>query len=163
MAANRATVNVSASLLPDSIKTSIGGSTIYDLNDVGSDNKWIHWRGQTDGTTARDLVNTGGVQYLNQAVDFDDALTSTVEADDDVVFIAIKNDATTDGSTASTANLYVGMSGGNLAANSGTIIIGPNEVWFAKLRGEALADINCASSSGDLVYDVFAILDDGGV
>ena len=55
------------------------------------------------------------------------------------------------------------MSGGDLGVNSGTIIIEPKEVWFARLRGEALQDINCGSSSGDLVYDVFAILDDGGI
>ena len=163
MAANRATVSGSASLLPDNIKATIGGTTVYDLNDVGDNNKWIHWRGQTDGTTARDLVNTNDVQYLNQTVDYDDTLAEVDEDNDDVVFILIKNDATTDGSTSSSANLYVGMSGGNLAAGSGTIVIEPNEVWFARLRGEALSDINAASSSGDLVYDVFAILDDGGV
>tara|TARA_R100001510_G_C7572032_1_gene148066 strand:- start:183 stop:674 length:492 start_codon:yes stop_codon:yes gene_type:complete len=163
MAAHKATVNVSASILPDNIKVSVGGTTVYDLNDVGDNNKWIHWRGQTDGTSAQDLVSTADVQYLNQTVDYNDALGEVDEANDDVVFILIKNDATTDGSTASTSNLYVGLSGGNLAANSGTIIIEPNEVWFARLRGEALADINCASSSGDLVYDVFAVLDDGGV
>tara|TARA_R100001082_G_scaffold88624_1_gene55083 strand:- start:707 stop:1198 length:492 start_codon:yes stop_codon:yes gene_type:complete len=163
MAAHKATVNVSASVLPDNIKVSVGGTTVYDLNDVGDNNKWIHWRGQTDGTSAQDLVNTSDVQYLNQTVDYDDSLGEVDEANDDVAFILIKNDATTDGSTASTANLYVGLSGGNLAANSGTIVIEPNEVWFARLRGEALADINCASSSGDLVYDVFAVLDDGGV
>ena len=163
MAADRATVSVSASLLPDNIKTTIGGTLVYDLNDVGDNNKWIHWRGQTDGITARDLVNTNDVQYLNQTVDYDDTLAEVDEDNDDVVFILIKNDATTDGSTSSSANLYVGMSGGNLAAGSGTIVIEPNEVWFARLRGEALSDINAASSSGDLVYDVFAILDDGGV
>ena len=163
MAAHKATISVSASLLPDNIKVSVGGTTVYDLNDVGDNNKWIHWRGQTDGTTARDLVNTNDVQYLNQTVDYDDTLAEVDEDNDDVVFILIKNDATTDGSTSSTANLYVGMSGGNLAVGSGTIVIEPNEVWFARLRGEALSDINCASSSGDLVYDVFAILDDGGV
>ena len=163
MAADRATVSVSASLLPDNIKTTIGGTLVYDLNDVGDNNKWIHWRGQTDGITARDLVNTNDVQYLNQTVDYDDTLAEVDEANDDVVFILIKNDGTTDGSTSSSANLYVGMSGGDLAANSGTIIIEPKEVWFARLRGEALQDINCASSSGDLVYDVFAILDDGGI
>jgi hypothetical protein len=162
MAADKATVSVSASLLPDNIKVSIGGTTIYDLNDVGDNNKWIHHRGQTDGTSARDLVNTGGVQYLNQTIDYNDVLQPTVEDTDDVVFILIKNSATTDGSTASTANLYIGLSAGDLVANSGTIIIEPNECWFARLRGEALSDINCASSSGDLAYDVFAILDDGG-
>ena len=163
MAADRATVSVSASLLPDNIKTTIGGTLVYDLNDVGNSNKWIHWRGQTDGITARDLVNTNDVQYLNQTVDYDDTLAEVDEANDDVVFILIKNDGTTDGSTSSSANLYVGMSGGDLGVNSGTIIIEPKEVWFARLRGEALQDINCASSSGDLVYDVFAILDDGGI
>ena len=162
MAADKATISISASLLPDNIKVSVGGTTVYDLNDTGDNNKWIHWRGQTDGTTARDIVNTSGIQYLNQTVDYDDTPTVTVEATDDVVFILIKNSGTTDGSTASSANLHVGLSGGDLAANSGTIVIEPNECWFARLRGEALADINAASSSGDLTYDVFAILDDGG-
>jgi len=162
MAVHKATVSVSASVLPDNIKVSVGGTTVYDLNDTGDNNKWIHWRGQTDGTTARDIVNTSGIQYLNQTVDYDDTPTVTVEATDDVVFILIKNSGTTDGSTASTANLHVGLSGGDLAANSGTVVIEPNECWFARLRGEALADINAASSSGDLTYDVFAILDDGG-
>ena len=163
MAADKATVSVSASVLPDNIKVSVGGTTVYDLNDLGDNNKWIHWRGQTDGTTARDLVSTADLQYLNQTVDYDDAVAEVTEADDDVVFILIKNSATTDGSTASTASLYVGLSGGDLAANSGTIVIEPNECWFARLRGEAMADINAASSSGDLTYDVFAVLDDGGV
>ena len=162
MAAHKATVSISASVLPDNIKVSVGGTTVYDLNDTGDNNKWIHWRGQTDTTTARDIVNTSGIQYLNQTVDYDDTPTVTVEATDDVVFILIKNSGTTDGSTVSTANLHVGLSGGDLAANSGTIVIEPNECWFARLRGEALADINAASSSGDLTYDVFAILDDGG-
>ena len=162
MAADRATVSVSASLLPDNIKVSVGGTTVYDLNDTGDNNKWIHWRGQTDGTSAQDLVSTADLQYLNQGVDFDDTLTLVVEATDDCVFLLVKNSGTTDGSTASTANLYVGLSGGDLAANSGSIVIEPNECWFARLLGEALADINCKSSSGDLAYDVFAILDDGG-
>jgi|TARA_Y100000296_G_C5062000_1_gene200374 hypothetical protein len=162
MAADRATVSVSASLLPDNIKTSVGGTTTYDINDNGSANKWIFVRMQTDSTTARDLVTEDGVQYLNETITYTDTIPLTVEATDDVVFIVIKNTATTDGSTASTANLYVGMSGGDLSVNSGTIVIGPNEVWFAKLRGEALADINAASSSGDLTYDVWALLEDGG-
>ena len=163
MAADRATVSISASVLPDNIKVSVGGTTVYDLNDVGDNNKWIHWRGQTDSTSAQDLVSTADLQYLNQGVDYNDALTVVTEANDDVVFILIKNSGTTDGSTTSTADLYVGMSGGDLAANSGTIIIKPNECWFARLRGEAMADINAGSSSGDLTYDVFAVLDDGGI
>ena len=165
MAANKATVSVSASLLPDNIKVAVGGTTVYDLNDLGDNNKWIHWRGQTDQNTARDIVNENGVQYLNQTLDYDDTLTATVEATDDVTFILIKHSGTTDGSTAVTSGnvLHVGLTGGGLAANAGTIVIESGECWFARLRGEALADINCASSAAeDIVYDVFAILDDGG-
>ena len=33
MAANQATVNVSASVLPDDMKFSVGGTIVYDLND----------------------------------------------------------------------------------------------------------------------------------
>ena len=63
MAADRAIISVSASLLPDNIKTSIGGTTVYDINDNGSANKWLYVRMQTDGTTARDLITEDGVQY----------------------------------------------------------------------------------------------------
>ena len=165
MAADKATISVSASLLPDNIKVSVGGTTVYDLNDTGDNNKWIHWRGQTDGTTARDIVNTSGIQYLNQTVDYDDTPTVTVEATDDVVFILIKNSGTTDGSTASSANLHVGLSGGDLAANSGTIVIEPNECWFARLGTDTkIEDINGDSSTSDVIQvSVFAIADDGGV
>ena len=162
MAADRATISVSASLLPDNLKTSIGGTTTYDINDNGSANKWFYVRMQTDGTTARDLITTNGVGYFNETITYTDTIGLTVEATDDCVFLVIKNTATTDGSTASTANLYVGLSGGDLGVGSGTIVIEPNEVWFARLRGEALSDINAASSSGDLTYDVYAIAEDGG-
>jgi len=174
MAVDRATVNVSASLLPDNIKVTVGGTTIYDMSDdpdTGSNNNhWVHYRGITDGATARDLVIINDIQYMNQSIDYDDTAVEMNETNDDVRFILIKNSGYTGSryqesstGTVSTSDLYVGLSGGDLAANSGTIIIGPNECWFAKLRGEQMEDINCASSSGNLLYDVFAILDVGGV
>ena len=162
MAAHKATVSVSTSLLPDNIKANVGGTTVYNINDNGSSNKWFYVRMQTDGTTARDLITEDGVGYLNETITYTDTIGLTVEAADDCVFLVIKNTATTDGSTSSTANLYVGLSGGDLGIGSGTIVIAPNEVWFARLRGEALSDINASSSSGDLTYDVYAIAEDGG-
>ena len=36
MAADRATMSITASLLPDEIKTNVGGTTIYDLDDYGN-------------------------------------------------------------------------------------------------------------------------------
>ena len=91
MAANRATINVSASLLPDSMKTSIGGTTVYDIDDNGSANKWFYVRMQTDSTTARDLITEDGVGYLNETITYTDTIGLTVEATDDCVFIVIKN------------------------------------------------------------------------
>ena len=37
---------------------------LYDLNDVGNNNKWIYVRMQTDGTTDRDLVTEDGHEFL---------------------------------------------------------------------------------------------------
>ena len=37
MAANKATVSVAASVLPDELKASVGGSIVYDLNDSAGD------------------------------------------------------------------------------------------------------------------------------
>ena len=170
MAVDRATVSVSASLLPDNIKVTVGGIAVYDMNDAGNNNHWVHYRGLTDGTTARDLVNPNDIQYVNHSIQYNNNPRQMNEANDDVVFILIKNSGYTgtafqEGSTgtASTSDLYVGLSGGDISLNSGTIVIGPGECWFAKLRGEAMQDINCASSSGNLLYDVFAVLDVGGV
>ena len=36
MAADRAMVNISASVLPDELKTSLGGTTVVDLNEMSS-------------------------------------------------------------------------------------------------------------------------------
>jgi len=175
MAVDKAVVNVNASLLPDNVKISIGGTTIYNRDDTGNNNRWLHFRGMTNGTTAGDLVHASDVQYVNQGVSsaYGGSLYEANEANDDVVFIFIKNsgylttstEASSTGSgTISTADLYIGLSGGDLAANSGTIVIGPGECWYAKLRGEALQDINCAASAVvSLAYDVYAILDVGGV
>ena len=163
MAADRATVKVKGIVLPDNIKVNITGTTVYDLNDVGNNNKWIYVRMQTDSTTAQDLVNTNGPRYFNTIIDYNDAFPTTDETNDDVVFLLIKHTGTSDGSTTTAYDLYVGLSEGDLAQDSGTIVIKPNEVWFARLRGEQLRHIHAAGSGGDVVYDVYAVLDDGGV
>ena len=172
MAVDRATVSISASVLPDNMKVTVGGTIVYDINDIrsngGAGNRWIHFRGITDGTNAQNLVNITDLQgYVNHNIDYNDTPTTINEHNDDAVFILIKNSGYTgtryqlsSTGTASTSDLYVGLSGGDLAINSGTIVIGSGECWFAKLRGEQLSDINCGSSSGNLLYDVYAIVED---
>jgi streptogramin lyase len=171
MAVDRATVNVSASVLSDNIKVAVGGTTVYDIDDTGDNNRWMHFRGIVTGTTQRDLVNQNDLQYVNQNIEYNDTPLNISEPNDDVVFILIKNSGyagvahqQSSTGTPSTADLYVGLSAGDIGVNSGTIVIGPGECWFAKLRGEAMSHIHCASSSSDdLLYDVYAILDQGGI
>ena len=91
MAVDRATVSVSASLLPDNIKVTVGGIAVYDMNDAGNNNHWVHYRGLTDGTTARDLVNPNDIQYVNHSIQYNNNPRQMNEANDDVVFILIKN------------------------------------------------------------------------
>ena len=48
MAANKATVSISASVLPDDMKVNVGGTIEYDLNDMaGDDSKWIYYVNDT--------------------------------------------------------------------------------------------------------------------
>ena len=49
MAANNATVSVSASVLPDDMKVSVGVTIVYDLNDMAGDvSKWIYYVNDID-------------------------------------------------------------------------------------------------------------------
>ena len=57
MAANKATVNVSASVLPDDMKISVGGTIVYDLNDMaGDDSKWISYANDIDNSSEALIV-----------------------------------------------------------------------------------------------------------
>ena len=161
MAADRATVSVSASLLPDEIKTSVGGTTVYDINDLADNNKWLYTL--TIITTVEDLIKTGTV-YLGQGTS-EEGTTATVQGTDDVVFIFVKHSGTTDGSTATTATLAVNLGGGTASGTvAGDVILKPNECFFARLghTGTEIDTINAVSSSGAIQAQVYAICDDGG-
>jgi len=162
MAADRATVNVSASLLPDEIKTSIGGTTVYDLNDLADNNKWIYSL-TIIGSSAEDLI-LDGVPFLGQGT-ADEGGTATVKGTDDVVFLFVKHTGTTNGSTTTTSTLSINLGAGTPTGSAvGDIVIKANECFFARI-GEAsteIQDLNAISSSGNIQTMVFAIIDDGG-
>ena len=161
MAADRATVSISASLLPDEIKTSIGGTSVYDLNDIGNDNKWTYSL-TIVGASSEDAL-LASVPFLGQGT-AEEGATATVNGTDDVVFLFIKHSGTTDGSTTTTANLHLNLSGGTATGSAvGDIILKPNECFFAKLGNTEIDDINADSSSGNIQASVFAVCDDGGV
>ena len=161
MAADRATVSISASLLPDEIKTSVGGTTVYDIDDIGNNNKWTYSLTLV-GASSEDAL-LASIPFLGQGAS-EEGATATVNGTDDIVFLFVKHTGTTDGSTATTANLHLHLSAGTVTGGAvGDIVLSPNECFFAKLGNTEIDDVNADSSSGDIQVQVFAICDDGGV
>ena len=161
MAADKATVSVSASLLPDEIKTTIGGTTVYNLDDLGDNNKWIYSL-TLIGASSEDLIKAA-VPYLGQGAS-EEGETATVNSTDDVVFLFVKHSGTSDGSTSTTATLNIHLSGGTATGSaSGDIILKPGECFFARLGHTRIDAINGDSSAGTVQAQVFAICDDGGI
>ena len=162
MAADRATVSISASLLPDEIKTSIGGTTIYDLNDNGDNNKWAYSLTIVGASSEDALLPT--VAYLGQGT-AEEGGTASVAADDDVLFLFVKHTGTTDGSTSTTATLALNLAGTAATGSAaGDIVLKPGECFAARMgTANPMANINADSSSGNIQAAVFVIADDGGV
>jgi hypothetical protein len=161
MAADRATVSISASLLPDEIKTSVGGTTIYDIDDLGDNNKWTYSL-TIVGASSEDAL-LASVPYFGQGT-AEEGATATSNTSDDIVFLFVKHTGTTDGSTSTTANLHLNLSSGTATGSAvGDIVLKPNECFFARLGNTEINDVNADSSSGSIQAQVFAICDDGGV
>jgi len=162
MAADRATVSVSASLLPDEIKTAVGGTLVYDLNDYGDNNKWAYSLTIVGSSSEDALLPT--VAYLGQG-STEEGGTASVAADDDVLFLFIKHTGTTDGSTATTATLAINLAGTAATGSAaGDIVLKPGECFAARMgTANPMANINADSSSGNIQAMVFVIADDGGV
>ena len=161
MAANKATVSVSASVLPDDMKSSVSGTIVYDLNDIGNNNKWTYSL-TIIGSSSEDAL-LASVPFLGQGT-AEEGATATVNGTDDIVFLFIKHTGTTDGSTSTTATLHLNLSGGTATGSAvGDIVLKPGECFFAKLGNTEIDDVNADSSSGNIQAQVFAICDDGGV
>jgi len=163
MAADKATVSVSASLLPDEIKTSVGGTTIYDINDVGDNNKWLY--GLTIVGNSNEDAFLSSLHYIGQGT-AEEGGSSITNGTDDVVFLFIKHTGTSDGSTANTSKLFLNLSGADPSGGGsvGDIILEANECFYARLSNTEINDINVeADGSSNIQIMAFAICDDGGV
>ncbi len=161
MAADKATVTVSASLLPDEIKAAVSGTTVYDLNDLGDNNKWLYSL-TIIGDSSEDLIKAA-VPYLGQGAS-EEGDTASNSGADDVTFLFVKHSGTSDGSTATTATLHINLGNGTATGGSpGDIVLKPKECFFARLGHTQINNINADSSSGNIQAQVFAVCDDGGV
>ena len=161
MAAHKATVSVSASVLPDDIKTSVGVTIVYDLNDVGSDNKWVYFANNVSDTAQPIMAD--GVSYL--AGNAGDE-TATVDASaDDLGFLVLKHSGYQgDGTTVSTDNLYLNIAhGGDADAAAGSLVLEPGDVWWGRFVHSDIDDISVEAAANTVKLLIYAVLDDGGV
>ena len=158
--ADKATGSLSASVFQDDIKSTMSGSSVYEPKDAND--KWLFAEVSVSNSST-DLV--ADMDYLGTA-------TTTVVADDDVAWIAIKNISTT-----STDGVAVRIDAGTAAYNSaGNIYIGSGEMVVLKTYTTPLASIHAISVTMDGTYgypsavhagsvtcQIAAIVDDGGV
>ena len=158
--ADKGTASLSASVFMDDIKSALGGTSSYEPKDAND--KWL-FAEIAVGNSSADLV--ADLDYLGSTA-------TTVVADDDVAWIAIKNISTT-----STDGIAIRLDAGTAAYNSaGNIYIGSGEMVILKPYTTPLGSIHAISVTMDGTYGypnathagtvnchVAAIVDDGGV
>ena len=148
---------------------SLGGKLEVDTSSGFTAVKW--WGGEfLVAASSADLVggHTSGTYYGSDAVvgDFTDgtALATT----DELKMVCIENLAFSDTAktTASTAKIWMCLDGGDAASVTDVIEVGPNESIVLKFKtgaaGVDIANLHAASSSGNCLVKVCALVDDGG-
>ena len=162
MAANRATVSVSASVLPDDMKVSVGGTIVYDLNDMaGDDSKWIYYVNDID--TTNEVLIPADVGYLGTSGSAGHTTPTRSVAGDMLEFIVIKHSGfQSDGTTVSTDNLFINFTHSVNADNAtGNLVLEPGDVWWGRFAGTAdTADLEGEAAANDIKVQVYAVLDD---
>ena len=160
MAAHKATVSVSASLLPDESKVSVGGTIVYDLNDMAGDaSKWISYANDIDSSSEALVV--ADIGYLQGVIG--DTTPTRTSGSDMFEFVVIKHSGyQADGTTTSTDNLYINFTHGTAAANAtGNLVLEPGDVWWGRFAGTAdIADLTAIAAGNDIKVLVYAVLDD---
>ena len=154
--ANDATVNITATILPDEISKTLSGSMTVTPDDAND--KWYYKKTEVT-TTSADFIAGSFLDYT--AVDQDTAPTA-VASGDKIKFLFVKNTSTTDGIMLS---IDAGTAAFNLADG---IFVGPSQSWFGRLPNVTVADLHAISAdigdAGDASATVIvaALLDDVG-
>ena len=148
---------------------SLGGKLEVDTSSGFTAVKW--WGGEFLLTAASaDLVggHTSGTYYGSGAVVGDYTNSDAIATTDEVKMVCIENLAFSDTAktTASTAKIYMCLDAGDAASQLDVVEIGPNESIVLKFKtgaaGVDIANLHAASSSGNCLVKVAALVDDGG-
>tara|TARA_R100000458_G_C8255083_1_gene231308 strand:+ start:402 stop:896 length:495 start_codon:yes stop_codon:yes gene_type:complete len=163
MAVDKATLNITASLLPDDFKQSVSGSIVHEIADgAGDDSKWCAY--SVDIDTSSEVIIPANVGYFNGDNVSGDSPTGT-HSNDKVEFLVIKHSGfRSDGTTASAASECVHFNFTDsvaAAAATGNLQLNPGEVWWGRMSGTPDgADLTAIAIGNDVKLLVYAILDD---
>jgi len=147
--ADAAKCTMEVTVLPDEIAKTFSATTTVTPEDVND--KWYYKLSSVDNTSS-DLIAGYFADYT--AVDSSTAPTA-IDVADTVKFLYIKNVDTNSGS------IYVTVDGTAATSSvAGSVVIGPNESFAARLPNSTIADINAISSTGTVEVIVAALIDD---
>ena len=137
--ANKGLGSMTASILPDEVKSTLTGACNYTPL---TGEKWIYKQASITTSSADIFVETD--EFFGNI-----ATSDSVATNDKVRWIAIKHTGTTNGSTSTNEGILLSQAGGTVAhdatgANSG-ILIGPNELFVAKFDGTTVADLHAST------------------
>jgi hypothetical protein len=160
MAANKGVISISASVLPDDMKVSVGGNIEYDLNDMaGDDCKWISYAQDID--TTNEALIVADIGYLQGSAG--NTAPTRTSASDNIEFIVIKHSGyRSDGTTVSTDNLFINFEHGKDADNAtGNLVLEPGDVWWGRFAGTCdIGDLEAEAAGNDIKVLIYAVLDD---
>ena len=126
--ANKATGNISASILNDLSKMSIGGNMSFEPRDAND--LWFYSEQIFDATS--DPLIKADMQYHMKA-HRGDGTERLTHANDQLRWLAVKNTGTTDGSTATSEGIVISLNGDAAAYNEVEgIYVGAGEVVCLK-------------------------------
>jgi len=128
------------------IKQTLGGKLEYAAADATE--KWYY-------STSRDM--TTSADYLMAG-----SFTSggSIALGDKVKFLYVEHTGTTDGTTATSADLYLTFDAGEGSTQTDSLLISAGESFMCKTRDSQVGHINGDTSSGTIRCKVLAILDD---
>ena len=134
--ADKATANVSASVLSDISKMSIGSTMSYEPADEAD--RWVY---------SERLINTASEPLLPTTQPYIDQYSNvsgqfTVASGDKYRWLLVKNTGTTNGTTATTEGVVLSLDGDNAAHGEAEgIFIDSGDTWVGKFPATTQADI----------------------
>ena len=162
MAADKALVSVSASVLTDDAKVNVGGTITHEIADGAGDvSQWLSYAIDID--TSSEVVIPTGIGYLNGS-SASGLVPTVVASGDKIEFIVLKHSGfRSDGSTASASTEVIHFNFTDStagAAATGNLQLNPGEVWWGRFSGTPDdADLTAISVGEDVKLLVYAILD----